>query len=234
MQTLHRVKHVSKEILVISWDSIDTELVTMAYGTNAPFGFKPSVHLSGTPIVSSDQNEYQIASGYATNIFIGDPVTMLDTGTIGRVTAGAGGVANSMVGVFCGVKYTDGNGNLVMSPYWPGGTITRAIAGGGNVPATAFVWDAPDILYDVQVATTVNNGYTFADVGSCVNVDFTTAGTTANGISGATISAIGTNANQQFKIVRLTPNPKNQSGITNNNWLVVINQYFWANNSQGI
>lgn len=200
----------------------------MAYGVNAPFGFKPSVHLSGTPIVSSDQNEYFLASGYATALFTGDPVVMLANGTIGRAVAGA---ANPFIGIFCGVKYIDPNTKLLVnSPFWTAGQVTQ-----NALNALAYVWDAGDILYDVQSDTTLGvNGIQTTDLGQNANIAYNTAGSTISGQSGATILGLGAGPTLQVKIVRFTPRPGNNPGTQNNNVLVLPNTYFWAPNSAGI
>ena len=46
--------------------------------TSAPFGFRPSFHNSG----QMRPKAYTIASTYATNIFSGDPVKLVDAGTV--------------------------------------------------------------------------------------------------------------------------------------------------------
>lgn len=199
----------------------------MSYGKNAPWGLKPSVHLNGTPIVSSDQNEYLIASGtIPEGLFIGDPV-VLNGGYIVRATAGAG---NAIVGVFAGVKYQDANNNTVLSPYWPANQVTFPIAG-GNVPALAYIWDAPDILYDIQTDNSIVGGIIQANIGQNANVVFNTAGSTQSGLSGATLIAPGAGATKQLKIVRLTPAINNQIATRDNNVLVLLNTYYWAANT---
>ena len=51
--------------------------------TNAPYGFICAKHPSG----QSRANEYQITSAYAANIFTGDPVKLVTTGTIELATS---------------------------------------------------------------------------------------------------------------------------------------------------
>lgn len=46
--------------------------------TSAPFGFRPSFHNSG----QIRPKAYTIASGYAANVFSGDPVKLVDAGTV--------------------------------------------------------------------------------------------------------------------------------------------------------
>ena len=186
----------------------------MAYGTNGPFGLQARQFISGDAW-DGQTNEYPIASGYNTNIFNGDPVYYANNGTIVRATAGAG---NPIAGVFSGAKYIDTSGNQVYAPFWPANTVTFQ---GAN--ATAFIIDDPNVLFDVQAATTIAGGITAANLYENANIDFTTAGSTISGQSGATISGLGNGATLQVKIMRFTPNPKNAPGIQNNNVLVLIN-----------
>ena len=46
--------------------------------TSAPFGFRASYHNSGQIIAKA----YTLASGYAQNVFQGDPVKLVNTGVI--------------------------------------------------------------------------------------------------------------------------------------------------------
>jgi hypothetical protein len=85
---------------------------------DAPFGLKPVGEL-GSGYNTSGTTEYSIASGASGNIFSGDLVKMANTGTI--LVAAAGDQA---LGVFRGCKYTDSNGDVIFSAYWPDGTVT--------------------------------------------------------------------------------------------------------------
>lgn len=74
-------------------------------------------------------NDYTIASGYNTNIGVGDPVK-LSSGTLVLATNGA-----DAIGVFQGVSYTDSFGAPVFKQYWPANTVATNIV--------AYVCDAP-------------------------------------------------------------------------------------------
>ena len=154
----------------------------MAYGVNAPFGFRPWGSLAGGQF-SPKTNDYLIAASadgtqtYVSNIFTGDPVYFNRFVQVQPTnnTAGAGGticlVADSFpapgnpgqlpVGVFAGVKYTDTSGMTQWSPYWPGATQVAA-----GTPIIASVWDDPFIVWDIQVSTSdgANSGNTLAIV----------------------------------------------------------------------
>jgi hypothetical protein len=81
---------------------------------DAPFGLKP-VGQVGSGYNTAGTTEYSIASGASGNIFSGDLVKMTSAGTI--LVAAAGDLA---LGVFRGCKYTDSNGDVIYSAYWPG------------------------------------------------------------------------------------------------------------------
>lgn len=183
----------------------------MTYGVNAPLGLQPCQYLDGTPW-SGQTSEYQIASGYSTSLFTGDPVYYSANGTIVRATGGDG---NPILGVFFGVKYADTSNNPVFSPYWPANTVTYQTAN-----ATALIVDDPWVLYDIQSAGTI----AAVDIFENANISFATPGSTLTGQSGAALNAtLGTTATFQVKIIRFTPNPKNAPGVAYNNVLVLIN-----------
>ena len=75
---------------------------------NGPFGLRPVRHLHGSTIV---QNDYTIASGYASNIFIGDPVMQTGTGNNIQLAVGTAGTPTvNGCGVFAGCFFTDATG----------------------------------------------------------------------------------------------------------------------------
>ena len=135
----------------------------MAYGVNAPFGLRPISSINGGSWTEKT-NEYYIsasadgATTYASNVFTGDPVIFNPAaanqggGTIARYgfnTDGDAGTNNvSVVGVFAGCRYTDINGKLVQSAYWPASTRVQA-----GTQIIAFVIDDPSVVYDIQVST---------------------------------------------------------------------------------
>jgi len=149
--------------------------------TSAPFGFRPSFHNSGVIRAKA----YTIASGYANNIFQGDPVRLYTDGTIILATYD-GARASSKAGInalgaFAGVEYIDSTGKPTVSDYWPTGITATNIV--------AYVYDDPEILYDVQF-TNPSSGTT---VQSYVGKEFdwaytSTGGSTSTGISNAYIA----------------------------------------------
>lgn len=183
----------------------------MAYGKNAPFGLQPRRKLTNDELV---QNSYLIASGYATSLYTGDPVVVLADGTIGIGVAGTG-----ILGVFNGCQYTNALNQVVFSPFWTAATVTQ-----GAVAATAFVYDDPNIVYDIQVSNTANVVPTFAATDINQNANFAVAAGGANLIpqnpaAGSTVTgqsayyldfnSLNTTATLSLKILGFTPVPGN-------------------------
>jgi len=108
--------------------------------TTAPNGFVLAGFLDGRT-GSLGQSAYQIASGYSSNIFSGDPVQL----SAGYIIAGAGGTA-AVAGVFVGCEYYNASVNKVTwSPYWPASTTVPT----GTV-ITAYVIADPQATFNVQ------------------------------------------------------------------------------------
>ena len=157
--------------------------------TSAPFGFRPSYHNSG----QIRPKAYTIASTYAANIFAGDPVKLTDNGVIqlGTSDGTRSGTVDgiSLLGIFAGCEYTDALGKPTVSPFWPTGATATNI--------TAYVYDDPETLFDVQydnpsAGTTVQTA-----VGE--ECDWTVAspgGSTQTGLSNTKLTAIQATSGQ--------------------------------------
>jgi len=157
--------------------------------TSAPFGFRASFHNSG----QMRPKAYVIASTYAANIFSGDPVKLTDNGVIqlgtsdGTRSGTTDGV--SLLGIFAGVQYLDASGKPTISPFWPSGTTGTEI--------TAWVYDDPETLFDVQY----NNPSSGTTVQTAVGeeCDWTVAspgGSTQTGLSNTYLTAIQATSGQ--------------------------------------
>jgi hypothetical protein len=191
----------------------------MSYGTNAPQGLQPTAMLGGASW-NQRTTTYFIASGYASSIYQGDPVTGTSTGTIAL-----GGTANTSpyLGVFWGVLYQDTSGNYVYSKYWPANTVTWNPGGSGAINATAFVIDSSDVIYNIQANTTIAQ----TNLNSNFNLSGVGTGSTISGQSSAVldISTGNAAATQAVKLIGLTPAVNNSFGLTYNNGLVIINNH---------
>lgn len=159
--------------------------------TSAPYGFRPSFHNSG----QMRPKAYVITSTYATSIFAGDPVKLVAAGTVqlGTSDGTRSGTTDgiTLLGIFAGVEYLDASGKPTISPFWPGGTT------GTNI--TAWVYDDPETLYDVQYANpgTAGTDSVQQDVGA--QCDFRVAspgGSTSTGISSTYLTATQSTSGQ--------------------------------------
>lgn len=169
--------------------------------TSAPFGFRPSFHNSG----QMRPKAYVITSGYAVNVFSGDPVKLTDSGVVELGTSD--GTRNGTVdgvlllGIFAGVQYRDSNGRPVVSNYWPASTTGTEIQ--------CYVYDDPETLFDVQY----NNPSAGTTVQTAVGeeCDWTVAspgGSTATGLSNTFLTVIQATSGQ-FQITGFGYGPDN-------------------------
>jgi hypothetical protein len=210
----------------------------MSYGngTNTPNGLVPRQDITGSPW-NGQTSQYNIISGYANNLFTGDPVTLLNTGGIGIAVGGAAAAQGPTVGVFMGCKYLLNN-QYVFSPYWPTGTVPD-----NATNAVAFVVDDPNVLFDIQVSSTANplaNPCTIVTANLGLNANFQVGnpnGGTGNPAGGSTRTGVsafylnfesltpGTSATLNLKVMAFTPVPGNVSGVNFNNALCLINNH---------
>lgn len=179
---------------------------------DAPNGFTPDRHLHGG--VVRYNGGFTIASGYASDIFLGDVVRLPGTLANNNIEVAAAG-DTELVGVFAGVAYTAANGDVRWEKQWVSGTTTL-----GGVAAEAFVYTDPNILYAVQV----NGALAATEVGQFADLDATVAGNAATGISGMQLNATAGTGTAQFRIVALAKQPGGifPADITTDNPRVVV------------
>ena len=126
---------------------------------DAAFGFRQVGGLGSRP-TSNGTSKYVIKSGQTGAIYAGDVVTFGD----GTAKYEGGGVipqgyigssetdAARNVGIFNGCFYVDPTTRKpTFNNYWPGDVATTSPAAG----ATAFVYDNPDDLFEVQSSGTL-------------------------------------------------------------------------------
>ena len=177
----------------------------MAYPTvSAPYGLKP-VNLIGGQVYAGSTRLLKIASGYAANIFYGDVVKLVSTGTVEKDTGTSTGTP---VGVFLGCTFTNPSTKQPQwSQYWPTGTVAS--------DAQAYVVDDPDVLFKVA---SVSSGTTVAfyaqtvignNVSLVQNSGSTTTGDSAVAIDG---SSAATTVSLPIRIIAGVPDTANSSG----------------------
>jgi len=159
--------------------------------TSAPFGFRASFHNSG----QIRPKAYTIASTYAANIFSGDPVKLVDAGTVqlGTSDGTRSGTVDGilLLGIFAGCQYNDSSGKPTISPYWPSGTTGTEII--------AYVYDDPETLFNVQYSNPGTPGTTTMQTAVGEEMDWVVAspgGSTSTGLSTTQIGVIQATSGQ--------------------------------------
>jgi len=177
---------------------------------NAPFGAR-LVGKLGSGIANGGMTEYKIASGASGNIFSGDIVKMLNTGTI--LVAGAG---DEPLGIFRGCSFTNSSGDTIFSSHFPDGTVSADIV--------AFVEDDPNAVFEIQSAGSPAQ----TDVGLNADISYT-AGSTKTGMSAVELSGTTAATTATFRIMGFSSDPDNSTtGSANVNVIVKFNEHFYV------
>lgn len=150
---------------------------------NAPFGFLPVFHPSG--LVRAQGFKSAIPTGYASNIFKGQPVAI--DGSNGNIIPVA---ANNVdfIGVFAGITFLDAQSRPIYFPAWLASQVITQ-------PQETVVWvyTDPQIVYSAQADGSVAR----TALGREVNISNFAAGSTLTGLSQATLAATPVTAGQQ-------------------------------------
>jgi len=183
---------------------------------NAPIGLRPVRLLGGAPYAGA-VNTYLMASDYATNAFIGDPVvvtgeslTWTGDGMIYPVVAVAtAGATNQLTGAIVGFEPTAG---IVSLGYGAASTLRKV-----------YVADDPNILFEVQgdgAGTTI----AVASIGQNINLVSGT-GSTYYKKSGWCLNedSLGADATYQMTIRNIVPRVNNESATYYGKYLCSIN-----------
>ena len=161
---------------------------------DAPSGFTPLYHLHGGTVRYN--GGYTIASGLASDIFLGD--TVIETATGQGTDVDVGAATGVILGVFAGCRYTAANGDVVWAKQWVSGTATL-----GGVAAEAFVYTDPNIVFSAQVSAALSA----AEIGQFASV-VAGAGNVATGVSGFELDQSTTVATiLQWRILRFASAP---------------------------
>jgi hypothetical protein len=177
----------------------------MAYPTvSAPYGLRP-VNLIGGQVYAGSTRLMKIASEYNTDIFYGDVVKLVSSGTVEKDT---GTTTATPVGIFLGCVYTNPTTKQrLQTQYWPANTVAT--------DAQAYVVDDPDVLFKVAAVsgTTVVAFYGQTVVGSNAplvqNSGSTTTGDSAVAINGGSVA---TTASLPIRIIDVVPDTANSGG----------------------
>ena len=105
----------------------------MAYPTvSAPYGFQPINRVDGMPYAGAIR---QIPVTQAGAIYNGDLVELDVGGVVGTATSLTAG---AKLGVFVGCQYVNSTGQTVQAQYYPGDSVSSAIAYVVDDPMAAF------------------------------------------------------------------------------------------------
>jgi len=166
----------------------------------APYGLRPVSLIGGLPYAGSTRM-IPISSGFASNVFFGQPVGVA-SGVLTAASMATTTGANGAVGVFFGCTYTDPNLRYkVFRQFWPSGTVAS--------DAEAYVVDDPNVVMQIQHSGTV----AATAIGLNVAMTATTGGSTTTGNS--TFAATGTpavTATLPLRIVGFVDGPESRPG----------------------
>ena len=197
----------------------------MAYPTvSAPYGLVPVNSLDGKPYAGAIR-QIPVAAGFATAIFNGDTVKIVNGYLVKSTTTDSG----TIVGVCMGGQYVNSSGQTVQGQYIPAAASTST-----NL-AYAYVVDDQQALFKVAVVTsgTTMGTASRADVGSNVplvlNAGSTTTGDSAFGV---TLTGAGTTATIPLRVIDVVPETATSAGVYTE-LLVKINTHQY-NNTTGV
>ena len=196
----------------------------MANRNTVGFGLIPSGALGATA-AAGGQNKYKIDSGYATSIYLGQPVQYDTAGGAnlnpGYVISGQDAITRPTVGVFNGVQYTDA---VTQKPTWSA-YFLRTTAPFNNEDIDAFVIDNPFQQYTVQLSARLGAtqaaaqalmGQTMGMTVSALGAASAASGSTLSGQSNSQLT-VGTASNavaNQWRLLRVSEDPENEDLIT--------------------
>lgn len=172
----------------------------MAYPTvSKPYGFEPINRIDGMPYAGAIQ-QIRIDGTYNTAIYNGDTVKVVAGGSIelsGATTSG------TIVGVFMGCQYVNAVGQTVQAQYYPGTSVTNAIA---------YVVVDPSAAYKVAITTTGDTGVVTGANQTIVGANVATVygtGSSATGNSGSSVvlpaNGAGATDTLPFRVIAVVP-----------------------------
>jgi len=207
--------------------------------TASPYGFRAVNELGGLPYAGSTRSFPINPAGYNTNIYNGSLVYVAASGYLQICTAtGADGTTNALptgttltgaVGVFVGCTYTNAQGQIIYSQYYPANT---ASVQGSTI--TAYVVDDDRAVFQVQA----DGSLTFAALGANVVLaaaQSTSTGSTTTGNSTTAVSATAQTTTGAFRVIGFVNNAQSQSGDAYTDILVKFNPgYHSYSNAVGL
>ena len=198
--------------------------------TATPYGFKPVNEIGGLPYAGSTR-QIKIASGYASNIYYGQVVSIVAAGTIEVVVTNGDNSTPfpaGTIGVFVGCTYTNPTTKqLTFAQYFPTGTVAS--------DAMAYVVDDYNTLFQVQAAGSLAQA-TLGSNAILNAVQSTSTGSTTTGNSNSALStSVATTSGYAFRIVDFVESTTSTVGDAYTDVLVKFNPVAHSyNNPTGI
>lgn len=186
---------------------------------NVPRGLIPYRYRSGS-VYNGAANAYYVPASYGSNIFVGDPVVLVDNSADGVgiptvALATLGGAGNFILGAMVGIV--------------PGGepqipvTRDQPVYHQASTAGYILVSDDPLLMYEVQ-EDSVGGALAAGAAGRNVNLSNVGGGSTVTGYSGVQLQSASLNASNtlQMHLERLLEQADNAQGV-NAKWLCRIN-----------
>jgi len=140
----------------------------MAYPTvEAPYGFEPINRVDGMPYAGAIR-QYSVTQAAA--MYNGDLIELDVGGIVGTATSLTAG---AKIGVFVGCQYTNAQGQTIQAQFYPGSSVTNAVA---------FVVDDPMAAF--KVAVTAANSTIATVTRSAIGTNVTALAGTPSAITG--------------------------------------------------
>jgi hypothetical protein len=187
---------------------------------DAPFGMKP-IGKVGQNRDNQGLSEYDIAAS-ATAIYFQDPVTMVNTGTIGVAAAG-----NSLLGVLTGIFFTDAS---TSKPTF----ANHLDASNAATDIKGFITDDPYERFEIQSNNSGASATT--DIFNVADIVYA-AGSSPDYVSQVELndSTLAAGSSATLQILGLSKDPDNSDvGSANVNWIVRINEHLLDMNVNGV
>jgi len=187
---------------------------------DAPFGMKP-IGKVGQNRDNQGLSEYDIAAS-ATAIYFQDPVTMVNTGTIGVAAAG-----NSLLGVLTGIFFTDAS---TSKPTF----ANHLDASNAATDIKGFITDDPYERFEIQSNNSGASATT--DIFNVADIVYA-AGSSPDYVSQVELndSTLAAGSSATLQILGPSKDPDNSDvGSANVNWVVRINEHLLDMNTNGV
>ena len=206
-------------------------------GANADirYGLRPVKHQHGAPY-NGEANLYYVPAGYATALFIGDPVVKTGTSNTAKVVTGAGEYAAGTLPEINKAGAGDDNATTgVIVGFLPKPNDLETVHSKASTEDVAVVADDPMLIFHIRDDGA--SALAATSVGLNAVYIYTHAGDAATGISGVELDtasdAPAADASNQLTILRLASMEGNEIAARAQ-WEVRINNHTEAHGTLGI